>query len=118
MLKKFLISRISGWLAIIITVLSTTAGGALIYHYKELQKDAAYCKGRLEALEEVDTVRERAIDYIEADKDEIIDEIKELKDTAEAEREALAPSLEGVTGCAAERAPESILRYHGRGVRE
>ena len=107
---KFLVSRVSGWIALL--ALGAVVGlGAFVtkqvYDYKELQRMAAYCEGRESMMDITRSLQERAIESVEDDKEDVIEEL-------EHEREEAQPSEENPdTGCAAQRAPESILRYHG-----
>lgn len=111
MFVKFLASQISGWLAVVLLLVSI-GGGAFITKqvadYKELQRKAAYCEGQLSAIEQVRKLQERAVDRVEQDEAEALDELEAIRNG----------ETEGPDGCAAERAPESVLRYHGYGVRE
>lgn len=104
-LTKFLVSRVSGWMAIAGMVAVLSLGAVVtkvVYDYKELQRQAAYCEGRESMLDIIKPLEERIIKDIEKQDEEIIEEL-------ENERDSETPD----TGCAGERAPESILRYHG-----
>jgi hypothetical protein len=104
-LTKFLVSRVSGWMAIAGMVAVLSLGAVVtkvVYDYKELQRQAAYCEGRESMLDIVKPLEERIIKDIEQQDEEIIEEL-------ENERDSETPDK----GCAGERAPESILRYHG-----
>jgi len=107
----------SGWLAILMTVAFTGAISGSIWYIKNLQAKAAYCAGLLAAeydrrgLENrvIGIIRDGAVSVIEdleSDRDEAAEIIENRPEPSEEE---VAPP----SGCAAERAPESILRYHG-----
>ena len=100
MLGLFLRSKISGYLFLLTFGLFVGAGYIAwdwYKDYKDLQIDAAYCKGQLEAHDVIKSLQERAIDTIEDEADKAIKNITEIPE-----------------GCAAERVPDAILRYHGR----
>ena len=107
---KFLVSRVSGWLALLALAAVVGLGAFVtkqVYDYKELQRQAAYCEGRASMMDITRSLQERAIEGVEKDSAETIEEI-------EHEREQAKPTEENpVTGCAAQRAPDAILRYHG-----
>jgi hypothetical protein len=69
-----------------------------------LQRKAAYCEGQLSQQEFIRSLSKRAIDQVNKSADETIEDIKEERDAEE---------ISEPTGCAAQRANESVLRYHG-----
>ena len=102
---KFLVSRVSGWIAIAGLAAVVSLGAVvtkIVYDYKELQRQAAYCEGRESMLNIIKPLEERIIKDLEQKDDEVIEEL-------ENERDSETPDK----GCAGERAPDAILRYHG-----
>lgn len=59
----------------------------------------------------------RVIDTIRKDTKDVVKELEQIRDEAEDvidEKSAPAPDeVVPPTGCAAERAPDAVLRYHG-----
>lgn len=109
MLTKFLTSKFSGWIGILGLLLSLGLGTFVtkqVWDYKELQRKAAYCEGRLHAAKQVKQLQDRVIKDSKQGAEEVIDEIEQIKE------EQTTP--EGPSGCAAERVPDAILRFHGR----
>lgn len=106
---KFLTSQISGWVAIL-SVIALIAVGTFVtkqvYDYKELQRKAAYCEGQLSQQEFIRSLSKRAIDQVNKSAEDTIEAIEEERDSAKE-----TPSVP--QGCAAQRANESVLRYHG-----
>lgn len=114
---RFLASKFSGWTAVIATVIIMGGSWFGVDKIRQLQTDAAYCRGQLDAQEGVQRLREQVSKYVEQDAGEVRDEIGRIKQ--EAERALETPGedspdgLETPSGCAAERAPDAILQYHG-----
>lgn len=109
-LSRFLVSKVSGYLFILLAIASIGIGAVVVdkvRDYKQLQVDAAYCKGQLEAQDVIASLQERAIEGVEGDASDVIDEVETLK------KESYDDTIDEPTGCAAERAPDAILRYHG-----
>lgn len=95
---RFLTSRFSGYLALVLALIITPITGKIIWEYKELQRKAAYCEGQLAAQLNVQSLQKRVTDSIDKARDEVISDVEAIK--AEPD------------GCAAERAPDSVLDYH------
>jgi len=74
--------------------------------YKDLKTAAAYCEGKLDAQKVILSLQNRASDQVNRNAEDTIKVIKELKDTPIDETN---PEL----GCAGQRVPDAILRYHG-----
>jgi hypothetical protein len=114
---RFLTSRISGWLAILGLIGVVVLGSLItsgVYHYKNLQAKAAFCEGQLASHQIIRDLQERAVEAVDKTADETIDEIEDVANTQrQRRRQAEAAGVEAPSGCANERAPESILRYHG-----
>ena len=116
-ITRFLASKVSGVIAVI-AMLVIAGGGTFIakqvYDYKELQRKAAYCEGRLSMMDFTRSLSDRAIDQVREGTEDIIRDIEGERDSAE---ETIPRTEDGQIippqGCAANRAPESILRYHG-----
>jgi hypothetical protein len=106
--SRFLISKISGWIAILAAGMLLGTGTFVskqIFDYKELQRKAAYCEGRISMMDFQRSLADRAVDAVEEDTEDVIEEIEELREQEPAE--------DGTQGCASQRAPDAILRYHG-----
>jgi len=107
---KFLVSRVSGWIAVA-AVTATLALGAvttkIVWDYQALKADAAYCKGRESMLDIIKPLEERIVKEIEDRDGEVIEELENERDAETLDGEDINK------GCAGQRAPESILKYHG-----
>lgn len=109
-IARFLASKVSGWLSVLLIAFLLSSSVFVIKQvrdYKELQRAAAFCEGQLSVAKVVKSLQKRAIENLEVTEKETIEEIEDLKEIASEE------SGEGPMGCAAERAPDAILRYHG-----
>lgn len=110
---NFIVSRASGWIAVVVTI---ALAGSIIW-IKDLQQEAAYCKGQLDAAKSVKALENRVVDAIKRDTKDVIKDVEQIKEDAEdviEERPEPAPDeIIPPSGCAAERAPDSVLRYHG-----
>ena len=107
---KFLASKVSGWMAILGLVAVLSMSGIvvkIVYDYKELQRAAAFCEGQVAQLKIVRDLQERAVEQVEETAEEVIENVEDIK------KEYEDVVVESPEGCAAQRAPESILRYHG-----
>jgi hypothetical protein len=88
-----------------------TAG---VYHYKELQRKAAFCEGQLASAEIIRGLQQRAVDVVEKSAEETIEEVEDvINNERQRTRQAEAAGVEAPSGCANERAPSAILEYHG-----
>lgn len=113
---KFLLSKFSGWMFLVSLagVLGLSAlVGKVIYDYKDLQVKAARCEATNDKLEELAALRNRVSDSIKSDAEGVKAEVNRIKEDAEQQREANPEAPLAPSGCAAERAPDPILRYHG-----
>lgn len=97
---KFLTSRFSGWLSIVAVVVSLALGlvsTKLVYDYKELQRRAAFCDGKLSNMQTIKELQDKVIADSQEHVKETISELEELKSQP---------------GCGGERAPDSALNPH------
>ena len=106
---KFLASQFSGWLFVALALGVMGISGTAWHYvsdYKDLKTDAAYCKGQLDTQKVLLSLQNRAAEQIEDTADNTIEVIEALRDTPIDETN---PEL----GCAGQRVPDAILRYHG-----
>lgn len=97
---KFLTSKFSGWVSILAVVATLILGGfstKLIYDYKELQRRAAFCDGKLSNLTVIKELQDRVIEDSQDQVKEVVSELEELKKQP---------------GCGSESAPDSALDPH------
>lgn len=97
---KFLTSRFSGWLSIVMLVASLGLGfttTTLVWKYKELQRRAAFCDGKLSNMEAIRELQDKVIEDSREHVKETVDELEELKKQP---------------GCGSEHAPDSALEPH------
>lgn len=86
----------SGWIAILAVLLTlglSTFIGKQVYDYKELQRKAAYCEGKMEALKNARAYQDRIIRSLEKESKEVIDEIEDLKSSEGCAREPAPPII-------------------------
>ena len=97
---KFLTSKFSGWVSILAVVATLILGGfstKLIYDYKELQRRAAFCDGKLSNLTVIKELQDKVIEDTKRKAEEAVSELEKLKSEP---------------GCGSERAPDPALDPH------
>lgn len=110
---KFLMSRASGWIAVAAVTLLLGGGWFGADKIRQLQIDAAECRGELRTQEELTSLREQVAVNARKGAEEVKNEVVRIKEEAEQALESGEAVPQGPSGCAAERAPDAILRYHG-----